>query len=144
MLHVNRTWTLATLAGAERFAIPHAAPASYRQSRTLELREHPERLLAYLLTEHSWTLCQGWVLGPYAFVNDSTSPDGAQEWAIVRLSDGVQLESVTFGWMSREEAEAYLARVMDGELEEGDFTMGTVDRAQLVTPERAHDCAHCR
>src|SRR5258708_6207573 len=62
-----------------------------------------QELLASMLTERTWTLCSAFsVKGheEYVFVNDSTSEDGAAEFAPVkRLPDGtyVQVESITFG-----------------------------------------------
>ena len=38
--------------------------------------------LAEKLTQHSWTLCTGFALQGTLFLNDSTSEDGAQEYAI--------------------------------------------------------------
>jgi hypothetical protein len=143
MFHTNRRWKLATVAGAERFGIPHGYPDDMRATRERELRANPAKLLGYLLVEHSWTLCTGWAIDGYAFLNDSTSPDGAGEWAIVRLSDGAQLESVTFSWMERDEAEAYIARVLAGELDGGP-TYGSVPLERMLPPDQAHECAACR
>jgi hypothetical protein len=64
--------------------------------------------LAELLTQHTWTTCTGFRLGSWLFLNDSTSADGAQEYAIVR--DGCQYESVTFGWMTQARALDYIDR----------------------------------
>ena len=58
--------------------------------------------LAEKLTQHSWTLCTGFELLGYLFLNDATSEDGAQEYAVVRRpaepgQPWIQVESVTFG-----------------------------------------------
>ena len=57
----------------------------------------PEELAEKLVT-HSWCMCQGWLCEGVLWLNDAISPDGAQEWAVVRKSDGRQLESITVGW----------------------------------------------
>ena len=69
--------------------------------------------LAHKLTESTWTLCTGFQLGEYVFLNDSTSEDGAQEYAVVkRLSatQWVQLESIIFGWCTLERALNHVLR----------------------------------
>lgn len=60
--------------------------------------------LAKKLTEHSWTCCTGFAFSGLLFLNDATSPDGAQEYAVVNEDTLEQIESVTFGWMKRDEA----------------------------------------
>lgn len=58
--------------------------------------------LAEKLVNHSWTLCTGFRLGDYLFLNDSTGEDRAQEYAVVKdMGNGafLQVESITFSWM---------------------------------------------
>ena len=78
MLQSNRSWSLQTLDTRER--------------------------LAYKLAHLTWTSCQAFQVDGYIFANDSTGPDGAQEYAILRpISDElqlVQIETVTFSWCS--------------------------------------------
>lgn len=45
--------------------------------------------LAPKLREHSWCLCSGFRYKDLLFLNDAFSPDGAQEYAVVRLGEGV-------------------------------------------------------
>ena len=71
-------------------------------------------VLAEKLTQHTWTLCTAFQLGPLLFLNDSTSEDGAGEWAIVK--DGQQIETITFGWCSEEQALAYILELQAGTL----------------------------
>jgi hypothetical protein len=68
-------------------------------------------LLAEALTQHSWTLCQAFRCGPILVINDATCADGAAEFAIVETDPddamrGIQIESVTFGWMEERPEEA--------------------------------------
>lgn len=68
--------------------------------------------LAHQLAEHTWTACTGFRFGDVLFLNDSTSPDGAQEYAVfvpaARRARGLprwrQIESLTFSWMDEERA----------------------------------------
>lgn len=60
MLHKTRAWSLSTVETAEELAVK--------------------------LTEMTWCGCSAFKLpdAPYIFVNDSTSADGAQEYAILK------------------------------------------------------------
>jgi hypothetical protein len=71
-----------------------------RTHRVAEIETAAE--LAERLVEHTWTLCTGFRHGGLLWLNDSTGPDGAQEFAVVR--EGRQIESITFSWCSRAEA----------------------------------------
>lgn len=70
--------------------------------------------LAKKLTQHTWTLCSAFQLDNLLFLNDSTSPDGAGEWAIIK--DGQQVESITFSWCTEQEALVYIRRLQSGDL----------------------------
>lgn len=83
--------------------------------------------LALKLTCATWCGCQGFVLGGYLFLNDSTGPDAAQEYAIVKhLPSGrfLQVESVTFSWCLRHEAIGILSAAIAGEYDSGGFARG--------------------
>ena len=60
MLHRKRSWSIAPVDDAEA--------------------------LAEKLTQSTWCGCNGFRLGKYLFVNDSTSPDGAQEYGVLQPS----------------------------------------------------------
>jgi hypothetical protein len=66
--------------------------------------------LAQKIRGTTWTLCTGFEFGGVMFLNDSFSEDGAQEYAAI-IPDktnpqvGIQVESITFGWV-REVAQA--------------------------------------
>lgn len=72
--------------------------------------------LAEKLTEHTWTLCTAFQHRDYLYLNDSTSEDGAQEYAIVKNHKSTyrQIESITFGWCSREKALEYVNDISQG------------------------------
>lgn len=89
----------------------------------------------------NWTLCSGFRLGGYLFLNDSTSENGAQEYAIVRESDRRQVESITFGWCDRERARHHIEAMLAGEECWVDVPPLAADR--LETPERHGRCPHC-
>ena len=57
---------------------------------------------AHELGRITWTPCQGFQFEGLLYLNDATSPDGAQEYAVIRLSDNRQIESLTVSWMSPE------------------------------------------
>jgi hypothetical protein len=95
MIHKNRAFHVATIESADE--------------------------LAEKFTNHTWTLCTGFRYRGYLFLNDSFSEDGASEFAVVRESDGLQVESVTFGWCSREEALSHIERAAAGAFDSAAF-----------------------
>ena len=102
--------------------------------------ESPE-ILAEKLTQHSWCGCNGFRLRGYLFLNDSTSPDGAQEFAVVRESDMRQIESITFSWCNQDKAREYIERSIAGEFD--DVMNSPVDRNTIQSPEAHGRCCHC-
>ena len=69
--------------------------------------------LAHKLTRHTWTACSGFSYGGFLYLNDSSGPDGAQEYAVLREktnADGSHdvIESITFSWLSASEALGYI------------------------------------
>lgn len=95
--------------------------------------------LAGRLTEHTWCGCNGFRLGDLLFLNDSFSPDGAQEFGVVR--DGVQFESITFSWCSRTEAERYIRECLA--TTPADYPMRVPVGNQIEAPEEHGRCGHC-
>src|SRR6266699_2044455 len=71
-------------------------------------------LLAEKLTNHVWCCCTAFRLGDLLFLNDSSSPDGAAEFGVVR--NGEQIESITFGWCTYAQALAYIEQLQAGTL----------------------------
>lgn len=102
--------------------------------------DSPEEL-AKLLTEMVWTPCTGFQLGNYLFLNDSFSPDGAQEYGIIDLKTGLQVESITFSWCSVEKARKYIEDVLAGKYAEG-WRPG-IDMTQIEAPEEHGTCWNC-
>src|SRR5687767_11394290 len=64
------------------------------------------------LTERSWTLCQAFAIADLLLVNDATSEDGAQEYAVIR--DGRLIESVTVSWCEADQLLAILRELEAG------------------------------
>jgi hypothetical protein len=75
--------------------------------------------LAEKLTSITWTLCTGFRLRHgnqvLLFLNDSMSEDGAQEYAVFS-KEGLQLESITFGWCDQATAAQHIREVLSGEV----------------------------
>lgn len=118
MLHSNRIWVVVDAESTEWFV--------------------------QRLTQYTWCGCNGFRLSNYVFVNDSTSADGAQEYAVLRpdKSDYVQIESLTFSWMSEGAALKITQRVLSGEFD--NFVFGErIDRRRLQTPAEHDRCHLC-
>jgi hypothetical protein len=101
----------------------------------------------------TWVLCTGFRLGGYLFLNDSTSEDAIQEYAVVRERDLEQVEStsapaviadagVTFGWCSPENALKYVQEAVAGKYDDCPIKLGRIDRRRIETPEQ-HHCELC-
>jgi hypothetical protein len=125
MLHANRTWVVTT----EVEGVP---------------REMAARILASKLTETTWCPCSGFRLEDYLFLNDSTGPDGAQEYAVIHEPTMKQVESITFGWCNQEEAEKYILQTLQGEFEPWSERLQE-EHLRIQTPEEHREiyCSHC-
>jgi hypothetical protein len=99
--------------------------------------------LAEQLTQYTWWACNGFRLDDYVFVNDATCADGAQEFGVLRGEGDhfVQIESLTFSWMTGKEAATIIRRVLAGEFDNERY--GTVDASRLQTPEQHGHCHLC-
>ncbi len=119
MLHSKRIWTLSSIASAEE--------------------------LAEKLVQYTWTGCQSFSLGDYIFANDSTSPDGAQEYAVLKAAeDGdmlVQIESITFSWCEEVQALAIVLRLLAGDCDS--MVFDRVARCRFQTASEHGICEQC-
>lgn len=119
MMHKSRSWTVARVDSAEE--------------------------LAHKLTEHTWCCCNGFELGSYWFLNDSTGADGAQEYAVVKKTgpDGKpwQVESITFGWCHYPRALELIQGVLKGDYDQVDWARPV---EVLIESSAQHGrCQHC-
>ena len=117
MWHSNRDWCVAPIESAE--------------------------MLARKLADMTWCCCQAFVIGDYFWLNDSTSPDGAQEYAVLKREGDkfVQIESITFGWMDHDSILQAIQDTLAGNDDENDFRKDVVPT--LETPEVHNRCQHC-
>ncbi len=119
MLHNHRRWSVESVASAEH--------------------------LAYNLTAHTWCGCNGFELAGYWFLNDTTSADGAQEYAAVKQDgpDGqpLQVESITFSWCDYDQALDHIRRIIDGQCDTAGF--GSAVHPLIETPEQHGRCPLC-
>ena len=75
------------------------------------------------LGEHGWTGCTGFVTrAGTLWLNDSTSPDAAQEYAVWRLEIGYtalwrQVETITTSWCTREKIAHYIIQADAGKFD---------------------------
>lgn len=119
MLHANRVWCVSRADSAES--------------------------LARQLTGTTWCGCTGFQFGCYWFLNDSTGPDGAQEYALIKIDDGhghsLQIESITFGWCNQQQALEHIQATLAGRYDHSDFAHA-VDPT-IETPEQHGRCHHC-
>jgi hypothetical protein len=101
--------------------------------------------LARKLTEITWTCCTAFELGGYLWLNDATSPDGGQEYSVLkRFGPGgrpLQVESITFSWCDHATALEYIQRTLRGEDDENSFAREV--EPHLQKPAEHGRCHHC-
>jgi len=100
--------------------------------------------LAEKLTEYTWTSCTGFEHRGYLFLNDSTGPDGAQEYAILRPSNDaswLQIESITFSWCNLDKAREYVSRIVAHEFDFAEYASSV--QPSLETPAQHGRCPCC-
>lgn len=119
MMHKKRTWSVSQVASVDE--------------------------LADKLVNHTWTTCSGFYVAghsEYYFLNDSTSEDGAAEFAVVRTDGGStfkQVESITFSWCTVEKAREYILRALAGEFDADGWNCGVL----LIDASPQHRCHAC-
>jgi hypothetical protein len=87
------------------------------------------------LHQRTWTACTAFQLHDVVFANDSFSPDGAQEYAILR--DGRQIDSLTVSWCTRAELECAITNYVAGKVHGDDGAVA------LRTDHPPGPCARC-
>jgi hypothetical protein len=94
--------------------------------------------LCLMLTQRDWHCCDGFSHAGLLLVNDSTSADGAQEYAVFRMDrPNRQIESITVSWCTAERLMGLLGRLLDGSNPGCD--MGTAE----LQPHKDGACVHC-
>lgn len=107
--------------------------------------ESPEQLAEWL-TQRRWTLCTGFEVGGYLFLNDATGEDGAQEYAVVKRPAStaepfLQVESISMSWCERELALGHVGKTVAGDYDGEGFARTVSPR--LETPEQHGRCHLC-
>ncbi len=122
MLHTDRIWSVSVVESAEE--------------------------LARMLTEMTWSCCNAFCVkghSEYVWLNDATSPDGAQEYAVIKLHGSndqpLQIESITFSWCNFEEALGYITRTLQEKDDSNSFSYKV--HPALQTPDQHERCSHC-
>ena len=75
--------------------------------------------LAEKLSRYSWCCCTGFECQGLLWLNDATGPDGAQEYAVVRIPTADdphfrQIESITVSWCTPQQLQQYITEVQSG------------------------------
>lgn len=100
--------------------------------------------LAEKLTEHTWTLCTGFRLDGYLFLNDATHEDGAQEYGVVKEDGLLQVESLTVSWMTTEKVAECARRAIAGEWDNDEWARpNAIAARQIQAPSEHGRCRLC-
>ncbi|MEZ6055452.1 MAG: hypothetical protein R3C01_01985 [Planctomycetaceae bacterium] len=112
MMHTDRAWCVSEVSSAEE--------------------------LAEKLSSLTWCNCSAFQVAGhprYYWLNDSTSPDAAQEYAVCRHDDVtdsiLQIESITFSWCDLVKSLMVIQNTLDGH---DDHTLGTPVTPTLEPP----------
>lgn len=100
--------------------------------------------LAYMLTQQTWCCCQGFRWMGYLFLNDATSENGAQEYAVIRESTGLQVESLTASWMTESSMTEFLMHLVPNAGGVHDLWTEPLDTGRLDKQGEHEPCIHCR
>lgn len=119
MLHSRRTWVVSPVESAEE--------------------------LARKLTSMTWCLCTAFELGGYLWLNDTTSEDGAQEYAVLKTNGPhgtpVQIESITFSWCDEAKTLSFIRHTLSGGDDDNSFRRDVTPALQ--SPAEHGTCRHC-
>ena len=101
--------------------------------------------MAHELKRHaSLTLCTGFRVHGYLFLNDATHEDGAQEYAVLKEATFVQIEWLTVSWMSFDDLRATIqAIVASADDDQALATFVSVTPDQIQTPAQHGRCGYC-
>ncbi len=104
--------------------------------------------LAEMLTKTVWCCCSAFFIADhpeYVWLNDATSEDGAQEYAVCRIgaSDDqlIQIESITFSWCDYEKAVSYIQSTLNGDDDDNDWARKVT--ALIQTADEHGRCPLC-
>ena len=93
----------------------HVAQQTHWVSRCEDAAEQAEKL-----EQHTWCLCSAFeTAAGTLWANDATSPDGAQEFAVLRPDSAGwrQVESITVSWCDAAKIASYVRLADDGEFD---------------------------
>jgi len=96
----------------------------------------------------TWVLCNGIRWRGLLILNDATSEDALQEYAVINEKSGIQVESLTVSWMKPEELAKTLTEIADGKwglVMVENWTDQKDPRERIETPEEhgARRCSLC-
>ena len=129
MFHRNRKWSVADMTEDLKARWDYAGLSD-------------DEALAKMLVHQTWCLCTGFRLGGYLYLNDSTSEDGAAEYAIVKEATGIQVESITFGWTTDAKAVATIQEISAGKYDRENYGGGPSNSARIESSAH-HTCHLC-
>lgn len=98
------------------------------------------------LTGNTQVLCTGIRWRNLLLLNDATSEDGGQEYAVIDEKTGCQVESLTCSWMTPEALSEALAALSEGRERRAMVTRWTDQqdpRERIEPPEQHGRCGLC-
>lgn len=115
---------------------------THRVSDVAELRELAEKLATRV-----WPLCTGFRHGWLLLLNDATSEDGAQEYAVFHEGSGRQIESLTCAYTDSEKLVETIQEILAGknEIAQKALALGDADQGKRPKLDKnvQHTCRFC-
>jgi hypothetical protein len=108
-----------------------------------------DEIAEQLAGARTWVLCNGIRWRGLLILNDATSEDGGQEYAVIDEKSGAQLESLTCSWMTKARLAATLKELASGSSNGKPMVQawpeGQDPRERIETPEqhKRRYCALC-
>lgn len=103
--------------------------------------------LADKLHNYSWCNCGGFELKGFLWLNDSTSPDAAQEYAVVKRptdnsKEFMQVESITVSWCNSQQLMEYIRQIHTGNTDPPVENAPVDNRGPVVVTRSAAEFFH--
>jgi hypothetical protein len=108
---------------------------------------------AKMMASQTQTLCTGFKIGEYLFLNDATSEDGAHEYAVMKIKQEIdqpqttlkvilcdKIESATMDWMGYAAARRFIEKIIDGLY----VTPLRADIKIYIDTSIHHSCRYCQ
>lgn len=108
------------------------------QNRSFSVNDSTVDEFINWVKNHTMTLCSGFKIERLVFLNDSSSEDSLQEYAVIDTRSGKQIESITVSWIEADRLREMVQGYLNGSK---GCDLGSV---KFKVHPKGGDCRHCR